>query len=575
MPNRKILFASFLIVAIPFLITRLPFFLDYPLVAIDPDYLHYYTIVDQFNKGFFPTFIIRTPGYPIFLKLIYTFFDSIMAVVVIQNILSLMTALFFVYVIYRVYAGRWKYLPLTAAIAMAAFISSNNHLMADISLLTESLFVNFTILFFAFLILALHYKTHWLWLACSFSMASVILIRPTGVFLILIFLIVLVFLFIKQWAAETEKNAGNKESDEKQKKVLFFRTLVHFIKRRDTLSFSLPFAGILLLLSAYNYFTVGYFTLTGLYSEHALVSFTATFLEKKDTYDPEINKIIDEAKKKIMPHYKEVRDNSWDYIKLNRVLRRYYNRNRDFLFTSLLSLEEKDSFALYLKWRPLLSDMGRSAIKKHPILYLKYFYSNLVIYFFHNMNDPDFYQKLKQRYWKTKHLKNYYGRYIREGSSIRRYYKKAYAETLSDDFLKSFLKELWEPEPLPIFKIGNVKEKEVRIEPTFLQGVHRVYKKFHDFLFRNITWSFIFIFVLCFSFIKLVKSRFRHTGSLIMFTLTLSALLHGFIICMFSFAILRYSYTMEFAYYLSLFLFPLVLIPEPGEKAAPAIPDHG
>ena len=108
MRNRNIVLASFLMVVIPFLITRLPFFLDYPVITIDPDYLHYYTIVDQVSKGFFPTFIIRTPGYPIFLKLIFTFFNSNMAVVVIQNILSLITALFFVFVIYRVYAGRWK-----------------------------------------------------------------------------------------------------------------------------------------------------------------------------------------------------------------------------------------------------------------------------------------------------------------------------------------------------------------------------------------------------------------------------------------------------------------------------------
>lgn len=546
MNNKKILFVSFLIVAIPFIITRLPFFFDYPALTIDPDYLHYYTIVDQVDKGFFPTFIIRTPGYPLFLGLIFTFFSHNMAVVIIQNILSLMVALFFVFAIYKVYSDRLKYLPLLTAAGMAAFTSSTNHLLADTTLLTESLFVNVIILFFAFLILALHYKKNVLWLLCSFLMAYTILIRPTGIFLILIFLIVLVFLFIKQ-KAETEK------------KTPFFRAIGRFIKRKDTLSFSLPFAGILLLLSVYNYFTVGYFTISGLYSEHALISFTATFLEKKDTYDPEINKIIDEAKKKIIPRHKKERDNSWNYFKVNRVLRRYYNRTRNLIFRYLLSTEEKDSYTLYLKWRPLLSDMGWTAIKKHPILYLKYFYSNLAIYFFHNMGDPDFYQKLKQRYLKVKGQKNYYNIYIREGSSIRRYYKKDYAVTLSDDFMKSFLKEIYKPEPLPTFKIESVKEKRVHIEPTFFQGVHRVYKKVHDFLFRNIVWVFIFLFVLGFSFVKLVKSGFRHSGALIMFTLTLSALLHGVIICMLSFAIQRYSYTMEFAYYLSLFLFPIIL----------------
>jgi hypothetical protein len=531
MNKKKLLFISFLIVAIPFIITRLPFFIDYPVVSIDPDYLHYYTIIDQIAKGFFPTFIIRTPGYPIFLGLIYTFFNHNMAVVIIQNILSLMVALFFVFVIYKVYSDRLKYLPLLTAAGLAAFISSTNHLTADTSLLTESLFVNAIMLFFALLILTLHYKKKQLWLLCSFLAAYIFLIRPTGMFLILILLIVSVFLFSKH-------------------------------RKAEILPLSLPFAGILLLLSAYNYFTAGSFTFSDLYSEHALISYTATFLEKKETYKPEINKIIDETKGMISPRHQEIIDHSWDYAKLNRVLRRYYNRGRNFIFGSLMLLEKENSHTLYLKWRPLFSDMGWTAIKKNPLLYIKYFYSNLVIYFFHNMNEPDFYQKLKQRYLQARTLSNYYKEYIKKGASIRRYYKKAYAETLSDDFSESFLKELREPESLPKFKTIDVEQKEVYIEPTFLQGVHRIYKKVHDLLFRNVVWIFIFIFVLCFSFFKLIKSHFRHTGSLIMFTLTLSALLHGVIICMFSFAILRYSYTMEFAYYLSLFLFPIILIPE-------------
>ena len=149
---------------------------------------------------------------------------------------------------------------------------------------------------------------------------------------------------------------------------------------------------------------------------------------------------------------------------------------------------------------------------------------------------------------------------------MRMYYKKAYAVTLPGEFVKSFLKELREPKLSANIEIGNIKKKEFRVNPTFLQGIHRVYKKLHDFLFRNIIWSFIFLFVFCFSLIRLVKSRFRHQGSLLLFTITLSALAHGFIICMASFAIMRYSYTMEFAYYLSLFLFPLILINGPGEK---------
>lgn len=551
MSSRKILYIAFLVFVIPFIITRLPFFLHYPCVSIDPDYLHYYMIVDQINKGLFPTFIIRTPGYPIFLKMIFTFFNHNMAVVFMQNILSLFVGLFFIFIIFKVYTNRFKYLPLLAAIGMAAFISSSNHLIADTTLLTESLFVNSIILFFSLFILALHRKKNRLWVLCSFIMAAVILIRPTGIFLVLIFLIILVFLFVRGMPPPAGQSSGD----------LFFHRFLKVIKKKEVLSFSLPFIGILFLLSVYNYFTIGVFTFSGQYSQHALISFTATFLEKKETYKPQINKIIDESKKEIKRRHKAAVEESWNHWKLNRALRRYYNKNRDFIFESLLSLEKKDSYILYMKWRPLLSDMGWTAIKKNPVTYLKYVYTNLFFYFFHNMKDPDFYRELQKRYWTSLNRKSFYQEYLPNSISLRMYYKKDYVETLSDDFLKSFLKELWQPRTLSKFKIGNVEEKEVHIEPTFLQGVHKIYKKIYNVLFRNIIWTFIFLFALVFSFYKLVKSRFRHKGSLIMFTLTLAALLHGLIICMFSFAISRYSYTTEFAFYLSLFLLPIIFLP--------------
>ncbi|MCK4762869.1 MAG: hypothetical protein KAW12_11800 [Candidatus Aminicenantes bacterium] len=547
--QHKLLYLSFLIFAIPFLITRLPFFLDYPVLMFDPDYLHYYMVVDQVDKGLFPTFIIRSPGYPLFLKLVFTFFNSNMAVVIIQALLSFLVPLFFIYTIYRVYRQRFKYISLLAAGGLAAFVSSSIHLLSDTTLLTESLYVNSIILFFALLIRGIHLKENLTWVFCSLSMAAVILIRPSGMFLIVVYLITALFLFLNSR------------------------------RKKEILSFSLPVILILFLLSAYNYFTIGSFSFSAVYSEHALISFTSTFLETKESYPAEVNEIIEKSKKKIGPKHKKAIEYPWDITaveelwnirKTNRALRRHYNRNRNFIFASLLALEEKDSHALYLKWRPLLKDMAWTAIKKNPGIYLKYVYVNLFVYFFRNMKDVDFYEKLKGRYARFLTPHRYYKGFLEKTIMTRVYYKKKYAATLSksEDFLNAFLKENRRPEK--IANLDRYKQDgkwQVEIKPTFLQKLHIIYKKTHDFLFRNVLWVLGFFFVLVFSFVRLLKSRFSHSGALILFLLTLSALMHGLIISLSSFSILRYSYSMEFVYYLSLFLLPLILpFSPPGKK---------
>ncbi len=383
-------------------------------------------------------------------------------------------------------------------------------------------------------IFAIHLKNSLAWVLCSVSTAGTILIRPTSIFLILIYLIILAFL------------------------------LVNSHKKREILCFSLPFIAVLFLLSVYNYLTVGHFTFSGLYSEHALISFTSTFLQEKPTYPQQVNEIIKKCYRRIGAKYKGVlEEDSWDHKKLNRVLRRYYNRNRNFIFESLSAGENKDEYALYLKWRPMLGDMAWTAIKKKPGLYLKYVYSNLLFYFFHNWRDFDFYERLAGMYGKSLRQNRTYQKMFSDkesgGWGLRLYYKKDYGDTISPRFSESFLKELSHPQPLAGFKkVVKEGEKQFVVKPTLLQRVHTIYKKIHDLLFRNILWTFIFLFQLIFSFFLLLKSRFHHKGALIMFVMTLSALGHGFIICMSSFAILRYSYTLEFVYYLSLFLVPIV-----------------
>ena len=187
------LLVSFIIFTCGFLVTRLAFFYYYNIHNFSVDYLSYFTIVDQLDRGMLPNLSIRTPGYPLFLKLVFTFVSKNSAVVVVQNSITFAVSLFFIYVIYK----KYKSICLFAAIALIAFVSSSVHLKNDTTLLAESLYVNAMLLFFALLILAIRYNSILLWILCSVDMAYAILLRPVGIILIIHYLMILFFLFRK------------------------------------------------------------------------------------------------------------------------------------------------------------------------------------------------------------------------------------------------------------------------------------------------------------------------------------------------------------------------------------------
>jgi hypothetical protein len=533
--RNKILYLSFLILLIMFSITRLPFFLYYPVVDFDGDSPYYYMNVDQIDKGMWPAFMIRTPGYPLFLKFVFLFFNKNISLIALQNIFSLLTSLFFIYVIHKVYGSKFKFLPLFAAIGMGAFISGSIHLIADTSFMTESLYVNFLVLFFALFILAIHSKTNISWILSSICMAIVILIRPSALFFVLVSLIIMFFLFINSY----------------KKKAVFL--------------FIIPFSVILFLTSLYNYLTIGSFSVST-FTENALISFTSTFLEKNEKYEPGVNEAIEKCQDRIKPAHKNIMENSWNPEKLSRVLKRYYNRSRKLIFSILIKHEKEDSYSLYMKWRPILKKMAFNAILSRPKIYIKYIYANLVNIFFHSMGDADFYHMLKKRYLKALNYKKYFTQSILDWDTLRYkahplqlYSKKEYGSTITEDFPKSFLKEYWDPGVLSNIKMKKVRRKKAVIIPTFLQRVHQVFKVFHEFIFRNISWIFIFLFTFIFSFFKLLKSRFHHKDAFILFIMTFSALLHGVVVATASLPILRLIYPMTFVYYLSLFLLPIII----------------
>ena len=529
--EKPILAGSYLIFLFFFLMTRLPFFLYNPIILLSPDYPHYYAIVDQISKGFWPLFSIRTPGYPLFLALVFLFFKTNLAVIVIQNILTLLSGLFFITVIHKIYGRHLKILPLLVALALGAFISLPIHLYMDTALATESIYISAIILFFGVLFLAITYRTRRYWILSGISMAIIILIRPSGLFLVVLFLAIILF------------------------------TLLNGYGKSLILLFSLSFIGPLMLMCLYNGLTIGSFSIST-FTEHALISFTSTFLEKSPEYSPAVNRAIEKSRNRLTPRKKKIVAESWKINEISLVLNRHYNRNRRIIFQTLKSFEEPDADDLYMKWRPTLKKIALDAIRQHPLIYLKYLYANIYRYFF-NKRTIHFYSRLQDRYRNSLLLRQKYTRFYkyRASDTLRLYYKNEYIRSLDQNFVKNMLKEYWNQKPLT--PVQRSQLKKVRIETHFFQKIHEGLTKILLFLFHNQLWIIFFFFSFVFSLFRMVKTRFRHGGTFLFLMLTGAALLHGVVISMSSFSDARLSYPLDFIYYLSVFLFPILFKPDP------------
>lgn len=529
--KNRYLYGSYFIFLCFFLITRLPFFLYTPIPLLSPDYPHYYAIADQIHKGFLPLFAIRTPGYPLFLALVFLFFKTNLAVIVVQNILTLLSGLFFIYVIHKIYGHTLKMLPILVSVGMGAFIALPIHLYMDTALATESIYISTIIVFFGFLLLALTRPTRGYWVLTGISMALIILIRPSGLFLVVLFAAILVF------------------------------TLLNGYKKNRILLFSLSFALPLILMCGYNGLTIGSFSIST-FTEHALVSFTSTFMEQSPEYSPAVNRAIEKSRNRLTPRKKQIISDSWRIRDISLVLNRHYNRNRRIVFQTLKSFEDRDADNLYMKWRPILKKISLDAIRRHPLIYFKYIYANIYRYFFEKRN-INIYHRLDERYRRSLLLRQRYSHFYKYQASdvLRLYYNNDYIRTLDQAFVRNMLKEYWDQKPLTISQRKRLNK--VRLKRHFLQKVHRGFNDIHQFIFHNWLWIGFFFFSLGFSLFKLVKTRFRHRASFFFFLMTLSALLHGVVISVSSIADTRLSYPLDFIYYLSLLLFPILFKPDP------------
>ncbi|MBF0553693.1 MAG: hypothetical protein HQK96_03965 [Nitrospirae bacterium] len=505
---------SVFIIAAPYLITRLPYFLYYPVVLIRPDSYGYFDVAMQILSGQWPDLSLRTPGYPIFIAAVFLFSKTILSVIAVQNLLSLLSALAFVYGIFISY----RYMAPLAAFAMAGFITSHVQMAGDIALLSESLYVSVIVSAFAFMTIALQRRSAVFFALAGAAFAYTVYVRPAGLFVAAVFVLLIVYIWI---------NGGS--------------------RRSLAAAFALPFLSMLLLLGGYNYVKHKSFTLDN-YGAAATIS-NAIFLEEDDNKYPRgLNAAIAKIRGTASTEQRAILNSTWNIKKYNEILNTIHSRGGgDGGVTGPISeaLGNPPANEIRQALRTLLFD----AIRKHPLAFMKKAFISLLIYFDNCRGDYDIYNSI-------------------DGS-----YSSLYITANAGDTLVRYLN----PRPLPYFTVqtgnfgGNRAADAGEYVQTTPQWFHYlIYTKLHRAVFRSLFWPAAFVIAYIFSAFRLIRSGWKDMGVFILFTIGSAAMLHAIGVAATAFPNPRYSYTMEFAYYLLPLLLPICKPAKPNNAAMEA-----
>ena len=354
-----------LVVFAVFVVTHLPFFWYYPSVTLSQDSNSYLDIVNAMRAGTWPRFVFRTPGYPLFVWLVTAFGDRWLVVIFLQSVLSLASALGVVYAVFRVR----RPLALPAAIAMCGFVGSAQVLFYDISILSDSLYTSCVIVSVAFLILAFGRPRPAHFAAASAAMALAILVRPAGVYFIVIYALVLGHM------------------------------LWHRFGRGAVLGFAAPLPAMLLAFCAYNYATLGEFVLSP-FSEANYAGATVLFWER----DPRLPEAVNDALKGLPDSYRaqgitqedlEAVRTSWDCDRLFAIYVKAYNR---MIWGAGWGSGTRFGPGGYLHNRRYIRDVSVIAIRRHPALYAKLVWANMDMFFRGVAYKFDIYASLRYRF---------------------------------------------------------------------------------------------------------------------------------------------------------------------------------
>ena len=499
---------AFLILYIPFIIVRLPFFLYYPYIEMGGDSSSYFYIVDLINNGHLPSFEYRSVGYPLFLKLVFLVLEKNIAIAWFQCLLTFTSSFHLLRVIHR----NFNSVLIPFSILFTFYINSSLCLRYEVAYITESIYKSSIIYFFAFLTEAFCKNKLQYWMLSSFSIFLIIMIRPSGMFLIPVFILIIIYLLVNKYGL------------------------------KNICGFMLPCIILLLGYSCYNYRYSGFFGISD-YGPVNLFAGTSTFLEPKEDNPPQVNRAIKNRILSISQDKRDILNRSFNLIELEKIFDDYYNSYStvmaELLYdTTFYKYKPADTFYASHKFiKPYILKMSKDAIFSHPVIYFKFFICNSFQYFFRNNIRIGNIHEIYARNFRELYLN-------REKESVDDYFGK-----LDRDFYK----EYYTIPPDPKIILQN---------PLITKLSSFWYKISHVLLYNYIishVLGVLFFISLILSTVLVFTNKNIEFVTFIIFCALLSAFFQGVVVCLVEIGMSRYSFPMEFIQSLNLLFLPYLV----------------
>ena len=178
--------------AVAFLISRAQFFVC-PTVEIQNDSGTYIIwISGHLERGLIPHINVIPIGYPLIIEVVTHIKDSVYSIVGFQLLLTFISFSSFLFIIWRFYSKSIYYLSL---VCLMIYVQVPNNLFYDISITSESVYNSSLILLVSALVGFFNNPNKKFASFLSLALALPILFRPNGLFAIVIFLLLIVFIF--------------------------------------------------------------------------------------------------------------------------------------------------------------------------------------------------------------------------------------------------------------------------------------------------------------------------------------------------------------------------------------------
>jgi len=349
--KRYQLIIGIIILLFAFLISRLPYFLYFPIVGYHPDTAVYFTAIEGIYSGQLPKFGVVPPLYPLFLWLTGLVSSNILIIAIVQTIMSIFSALLLIYNIYKYL----KSFTIAIAISLSAFFMTGNSITFDSMIMTESFYTSSIIVIFAVLIKAVFSNNKSAWIFVSVTLTIPFLLRPNGVITFLFLFLILIFLFIN-----------------KLNKNLYYYT-------------TLPFLSIIITWLIYNFISSG-----SILPDRLMTYFN---LKKIPTYQLALQNYQGETKPYTEAEWKSITlaDTIFHNINSNEI--RHDKRSKVYRFLVFLNAISYESRPYYT------SEMYR----RYTDFYIKRFIERT--YHNNSFNIAPFSEQFKKRMFKNYYLK--------------------------------------------------------------------------------------------------------------------------------------------------------------------------